>query len=235
MQLPEGTHLAYTVAHETWYWANSSLPTDPLHVRVEARYGDENRGVAWSFPIEELSYGLRLGITDENWGALRDIPEFFTLLAELDVSVATLDQVRVLLDGLGAVDATVRARPSTSLPNDILTDEGRLLAIDARVDKAAKGPWRLQNLDTDQDVNPLVVSDDGMMEIDFGYRGNRPHDNAEFVAHARMDVPWLRELVRQRDAAIKLLESELANHRANELDDGRATGLSGTEGDDHPY
>ncbi|MBO0804256.1 MAG: hypothetical protein J2P25_14425 [Nocardiopsaceae bacterium] len=69
--------------------------------------------------------------------------------------------------------------------------------IRARADAAAPGPWRVER--HEPTLSLLVVSDDATSVIDFGYVGNRPQNNAEFVAHAREDVPaLLAEVARLR-------------------------------------
>jgi hypothetical protein len=66
---------------------------------------------------------------------------------------------------------------------------GREQEIRARASAATPGPWTVKR--DEPTLSLLVVSDDATLDINFGYVGNRPESNAEFVAHAREDVDWL--------------------------------------------
>ncbi|WP_374711519.1 hypothetical protein [Symbiobacterium terraclitae] len=69
--------------------------------------------------------------------------------------------------------------------------EQRLREIQERVSKASEGPWYVQS--------PRVASvADGRWE-----------ENAEFIAHAREDVPWLLSLLREREEEIRQLRARL--------------------------
>lgn len=84
----------------------------------------------------------------------------------------------------------------------------RLAEIEARVEAATEGPWRFQPEGESHCGEPQCCSD---------YWDNRiwgadrvlaeshmlSEADAEFVAHARTDVPWLIEQVRQRDEVIE--------------------------------
>lgn len=116
MSLPEGTHLAYVVNHEAWY-ASTVLADEPPTVMVQASAEGEGGGVAWEFPVEDGSHligrpGLRLKMWGDSWEAFAQVPEFFAVLAGGEV--ATLDDLRGLLDSLGAVDETARVSPYES-------------------------------------------------------------------------------------------------------------------------
>lgn len=100
---------------------------------------------------------------------------------------------------------------------DRLTPEHEAEIV-ARLKAAVGGPWRV---DEDQrSLNRFVVDEDGLLVINFGYVGNRTRDVAEFVAHARIDVPaLLAELVAvraERDEIAARVRSEIADdvHRA---------------------
>ena len=76
----------------------------------------------------------------------------------------------------------------------------RLDQIAARCNAATDGPWE----------SDRHVRGDGHVVIGGGLRrahlpGDVPGhaENAEFIAHARADVPWLVEQVRKRDAALR--------------------------------
>lgn len=74
-----------------------------------------------------------------------------------------------------------------------------LEAIKARVDAANPGPWRVVR--HEPSLTRMVVSDDHTLDIDFGYVGNCTAKAAEFVAHAREDVPALVAEVERLRAA----------------------------------
>lgn len=59
--------------------------------------------------------------------------------------------------------------------------------IRSRAEAAAKGPWRIER----HDLSLWVQSEDDQLEANLGYVGNHPEANAEFIAHARGDVPKL--------------------------------------------
>lgn len=106
---PEGCHLAYTVSHEAWY-AQAAGRGDPPTIMVAAAH--EGGGVAWEFAVEEHNLGgktIRVCVFADAHDAFLQIPEFFRELAFLDV--CELDGVRLVLDGMGAVDETVREMP----------------------------------------------------------------------------------------------------------------------------
>lgn len=61
--------------------------------------------------------------------------------------------------------------------------------IKARAEAATPGAWSI--LIHEPSLSRMVVSNDRTLDIDFGYVGNRTEADAEFVAHARTDVPTL--------------------------------------------
>ena len=112
-RLPDGAHLAYNVFHEAWYASQPGV-VDGRSIGIAASHGP-NDGVAWEFTIEEVSLAhdtaIRVAIFDAAFAAFAHIPEFFAGLAgENPYRVQTLHDVRRLLDRLGAVDETKRAR-----------------------------------------------------------------------------------------------------------------------------
>jgi hypothetical protein len=61
--------------------------------------------------------------------------------------------------------------------------------IAARVDAAHPGPWRRS--DDEGSLERYVISEDDLFAVSFGYRGNSTQAEADFIAHARADVPAL--------------------------------------------
>jgi hypothetical protein len=83
-----------------------------------------------------------------------------------------------------------------------------LAEVKARADAASPGPWYPE---TDPDASPGVWTDRG---AELGFDTNRAED-AEFIAHARTDVPALlariAELEAERDAGFLELAGYLAD------------------------
>ena len=81
----------------------------------------------------------------------------------------------------------------------------RLNEIEARANAATEGPWFPNRYSDDWEVcgelddngNPALVASEAV------------ETDAEFIAHARTDVPWLLEQVKLRD---KALEAVLEMH-----------------------
>jgi hypothetical protein len=110
--LPEGTHLAYIVWDETWYSREPNTRREHPHLMVSASTGGP--GVAWEFTVEEYELGdgkpvTRVKMFYDAYAAFAQLPEFFSALA--DQQPVTLDEVRYILDSLGAVDETPRVSP----------------------------------------------------------------------------------------------------------------------------
>ncbi|MFF8406938.1 hypothetical protein ACF06P_35585 [Streptomyces sp. NPDC015684] len=80
-------------------------------------------------------------------------------------------------------------------------------AIRQRESAATRGPWSRE--DDSRTLDRYVMSADGCLFISFGYVGNRTQGDAEFVAHAREDVPTLL-------AEVDRLRDELAEVRAGQ-------------------
>ena len=82
----------------------------------------------------------------------------------------------------------------------------RLDKIEARADAATKGPWVCVLNGDESEVTyanaPITWDDHGGEVFTEG--------DAEFIAHARTDVPWLLEQVERRD---KALEAVLDLHK----------------------
>jgi hypothetical protein len=119
MQLAEGGHLAYIVMHEAWYASSPGIVDHP-EISVSASFTGNGGGSAWSFGIEEVELGLRIGpairvkVFDDAFPAFVQIPEFFAALASGQVTM--LRDVRSVLDRMGAVDETERRGPDGSAP-----------------------------------------------------------------------------------------------------------------------
>ena len=117
----------------------------------------------------------------------------------------------------------------------------RLAEIREREQAATRGPW---NVTEDRELlTRWVSSEDGALDIGFGYVGNRTQDDAAFVAAARTDVPALlaeidrltalleferediatwRDKAKRRGAAIKKLNARVAELERPEIERKRA-------------
>lgn len=127
MNLPAGTHLAYIVTDEAWYYDRTRWPGDLPHLSVSASAKGEGGGAAWEFQVNERELGgeqvTRVEMFYDAYAAFLQEPELFAALAEQQPR--TLAEVRALLDSMGAVDETDRVNPyarqrasapSTTLP-----------------------------------------------------------------------------------------------------------------------
>jgi hypothetical protein len=97
-----------------------------------------------------------------------------------------------------------------------MTDE-ELEAIRERAEKATPGPWTTeQSYDGDPDT-PVLVGDGEYLcaSPDDGVRGGHLFEDADFIAHAREDVPalvaeieLLRATLRDRDDELRIRDQE---------------------------
>ena len=111
-----------------------------------------------------------------------------------------------------------------------MTDTDRFAAIRAREAAAYPGPWITEHGD---DLDLFVLAEDGAMTpIDFGYVGNRPEPNAEFVAAARDDVPFLLDKLvefqqrEQQYLELLIVTATDADRAIAERDRARATAVA---------
>jgi len=113
MNLPEGTHLAYTVWHEAWYAQAVEQAHERPNLMVAASAKGNGGGVAWEFQVSQYELGgkavTRVLMFDDAYAALVQVPEFFAALAEYQPP--TLDDVQEILHQFGAVDETERESP----------------------------------------------------------------------------------------------------------------------------
>lgn len=116
MEMPEGTHLAYVIYHETKWWGQMCRHDRPNEgrrcVQVYASAKGAGGGTAWEFSVigydfDRTEKPLRICMFDDAWMAFAQVPEFFAALT--DDTVKRLDDIRALLDQLGAVDETERS------------------------------------------------------------------------------------------------------------------------------
>lgn len=112
IEIPEPLFLAYVVNREAWYYpANQkigSLEGRSLNVSAANPAG----GCRWEFTVQEYDINggaVRLQMFDDSFQAFEQIPGFFQALTSEQPS--SLDQVREILDRLGAVDTTERVSP----------------------------------------------------------------------------------------------------------------------------
>lgn len=90
-----------------------------------------------------------------------------------------------------------------------MTEKPDLNAIEARANAATEGPWGTEPTRSDLAVGVVYPDEDSVFwDVGYGITGTRPAD-AEFIAHARKDVPALVAYARE-------LEGQLAAARASE-------------------
>lgn len=84
-------------------------------------------------------------------------------------------------------------------------DPARIAAIRARVDEATDGPWRVcraEEISIVSEVGPVIVdqvcaeSDEEIIDRDY---------DADFIAHAREDIPYLLDQLAQQAQEIQAL------------------------------
>jgi hypothetical protein len=95
-----------------------------------------------------------------------------------------------------------------------ISDE-QLDAISERATAASPGPWIVEDA---PDLNRWVTSDHGTLEANFGYIGNGNRDDAQFVAHAREDIPLLLaevDRLRAVEKAAYAFADNMASYRSH--------------------
>ena len=114
----------------------------------------------------------------------------------------------------------------------------RLDEIQSRADKATDGPWVVQEEEwavisssSDSVLHAFAVEKDctecGEPQVEADVEVVLVIEDAEFIAHARTDVPWLIEQVRKLDAALRAVLDTCAEIRANNTGtDFRAGGIT---------
>jgi hypothetical protein len=140
--LPEDCHLIYTVSHEAWYARHPGIVDQP-QIMVSA--SSDEGGCAWEFGVNEHDFGtghgraIRADVFDDAFAAFAQIPEFFAALAA--EKIGTLDEVRALLDRMGAVDQTDRRDPATrheAVPTSPLRQAIRAAAVASYADSSGR-------------------------------------------------------------------------------------------------
>ena len=107
-----------------------------------------------------------------------------------------------------------------------------LAAIRQRVEKATEGPW---NTGFDYEKNDPIVLAPGYIEHTIDYtltEGGLEHGkaDAEFIAHAREDIPALLAEIDRLNATIQRVREDAISWVGKAWDDGNATGLDGWVG-----
>lgn len=111
--LINGGWLTYSVAEETYYastlteWERASIDVSSSFYDEDGRYN----GSGWSFSIFEHQLGdwaLKIEMYDDALAALVEIGDFFELVRD---KASRIEDVRAILDGMGAGDTTKRERP----------------------------------------------------------------------------------------------------------------------------
>ena len=85
----------------------------------------------------------------------------------------------------------------------------RIEEIEARAAKATPGPWKLETHIVEPEGSSQVIRCGDRVDC----WNNESCANAEFIAHAREDVPWLCETVRQLIARLGAVEAQNAAMR----------------------
>jgi hypothetical protein len=122
VNLPEDCHFGYYLRHEAWY-APTIGATPGITVGAYANDG----GCAWEFEVEQHEFSddhkaVRICMFGGAFEAYVQIPEFFAALVR-HPGISTFDQVRIILDQLGATDRTDRVRPGEKEPSDRLRQD----------------------------------------------------------------------------------------------------------------
>lgn len=109
-----GYTYTYTVTEEAYWWYARRL-ADRRPTLMVAKAADGG-GCAWEFTVVHKQFTvvdqavIQVRVFNDGFAAFTEMAPFFAALAEQQPT--TLDQVRVILDGLGVVDATERVDPN---------------------------------------------------------------------------------------------------------------------------
>lgn len=107
----------------------------------------------------------------------------------------------------------------------VMTDEERLAEIEARAAKATAGPWAVDGSSAADIALGVTYGDDTetWVQSSTGHiddEGGHTVDDAQFIAHARTDVPWLVERVRaltaEHDQTLKAFAGYRVQRRADD-------------------
>ena len=84
------------------------------------------------------------------------------------------------------------------------TTADQLAAIEARARAATEGPWEIVSASLHQ---PIIYADSSGLDIAIMDNRDGVDNDAEFIAHARTDVPALLALVREQQAKLDRVEA----------------------------
>lgn len=100
-------------------------------------------------------------------------------------------------------------------PSTILHDPSAALdLIEARAQAATEGPWKHNG------VNGVHTRVGSCVALSYRHDDDNRRADATFIAHAREDVPWLVDLARRQDAALRAVLAELDRADAKPGPDG---------------
>ncbi|MFE2106663.1 hypothetical protein ACFXAF_12460 [Kitasatospora sp. NPDC059463] len=102
-------------------------------------------------------------------------------------------------------------------------------AVRRRADAATPGPWHIE--EDRHDLVRRVTDTSGTLDINLGYLGNRTLADAEFIAHARTDLPTLMD--RQDYLRAALNETALGRAHAEDAADSLRARLHPTHIDEY--
>lgn len=114
--------------------------------------------------------------------------------------------------------------------NDEITPEEHD-AMDARADKASKGPWVACSANEGKCACGLIWSEGSYIvaaryheEQDWMVPEDVEHANTDFISHVRMDYPRVSAALRRANTENAALRAELASLRASVVTAERMTG-----------
>lgn len=94
-------------------------------------------------------------------------------------------------------------------------------AIQARADGATEGPWKYRDIIGENhnvcvNAHNIAACGAGDLDPEYGDRDQQAARNAEFIAHARTDVPALIAAVRERDATLARVRDRIKSVMASD-------------------